>query len=236
MKGFLEFLKDVAWPRDCAVCGRPSDRPARHVCADCLMRLGFLPTSGLCRKCGRDAPGLDGEFLCEDCREHKPHFDRAVCALRFEGDARELVNGFKYRSQLYLRDDIVDFLEGAVLSRFRLDGVSCVVPVPGTRLHRWLRGYNQCDCLAAELAKRLGKPCRRLLQRIGSPRRQRGLPEAERRANAVGTFASKPCAGTPLVVDDVMTTGATLSDAARALKAAGAESVFCVAIARSIRV
>lgn len=200
------------------------------------MRLPFNPASGLCRKCGRDAPGFDGEFLCEDCRIHKPHFDRAVCAFRFEGDARELVNKFKFRGKIYLRDDFVDFLEAAAMARFRLEKISCVVPMPSVGVRRWLRGYNQCKYLAAALAGRLGKPCLGLLRRIGSPARQGGLTEEDRRKNAVGTFLSKPCSGTPLLVDDVMTTGSTLSEASRMLKLSGAESVFCIAIARSVRV
>ena len=61
------------------------------------MRLPFVPTDGLCRKCGRDAPGLNGEFLCSYCADElKPAFDRAGSALRFEGEARELVNAFKF--------------------------------------------------------------------------------------------------------------------------------------------
>ena len=236
MLRLLELLKDAAWPRTCEICSRPSDRPARHICSDCLMRLPFIPSSGLCRKCGRDAPGLDGEFLCDDCRIHKPHFDRAACALRFEGDARELVNKFKFRERIYLRDDLVDFLEAAAMARFRMEKISCVVPMPSTRLRRWLRGYNQCRYLAAALAKRLDKPCLELLRRIGTPARQGGLSEDERRVNVVGTFAAKRCSGIPLLVDDVMTTGSTLSEASRTLKAAGADSVFCIAVARSIRI
>lgn len=236
MLRLFELVKDAAWPRMCEICSRPSDRPARHICSDCLMRLPFAPTSGLCRKCGRDAPGLDGEFLCDDCRIHKPHFDRAVCALRFEGDARELVNRFKFRGRICLTDDLVDFLEAAAMSRFRLEKVTCVVPMPATRLRRWLRGYNQCRYLASSLAKRLGKPCLDLLWRIGAPARQGGLSEEDRRVNVLGTFAARRCSGIPLLVDDVMTTGSTLSEASRTLKSSGAEAVYSIAIARSVRV
>lgn len=236
MLRLLELLKDAAWPRTCEICSRTSDRPARHICSDCLMRLPFNPTSGLCRKCGRDAPGLDSEFLCDDCRMHKPHFDRAACEFRFEGEARELVHKFKFRGRIYLRDDLVDFLEAAAMARFRLEKVACVVPMPSTNVRRWLRGYNQCQYLASALAKRLGKPCLDLLRRTGTPVRQGGLSEEERRTNVIGTFVSKNCSGIPLLVDDVMTTGSTLSEASRTLKCAGAESVFCIALARSIRV
>lgn len=253
-----KFL-DLIWPRTCEVCGRPVDRPGRHLCSDCVMRLPFVPTDGLCRKCGRDAVGLDGEYLCDDCRQHRPHFDRAASVFRFEGEARELVNAFKFREKLYLRDDLVDFLEAAVRARFRVDEIACVMPIPSTLTHRLLRGYNQCAILAQALAKRLGKPYRPLLRRVGHPEKQGGLDEAARRENVIDTFAPTRSFRLPtpdcrlpvpdsrlstfdsrlsapvLVLDDIMTTGSTLSEAARTLKAAGVETVWTVSLARSIR-
>ena len=208
------------------------------------MRLPFVPTDGLCRKCGRDAIGLDGEYLCDDCRQHRPHFDRAASVFRFEGEARELVNGFKFREKLYLRDDFVDFLEATVRARFRVEEIACVTPIPSTVLHRWLRGYNQCAILARALAKRLGKPYRPLLRRIGHPEKQGGLDEAARRQNVVDTFAPRRSLITHhssfntspvLLLDDIMTTGSTLSEASRTLKAAGVRTVWTISLARSIR-
>lgn len=210
------------------------------------MRLPFVPRDGLCRQCGRDAAGLDGEFLCEDCRTHAPHFDRAACVFRFEGEARELVNAFKFRERLETRDDLVDFLEATVRARFRVEEIDCIVPIPSTVLHRWTRGYNQCALLAKPLAKRLGKPYQNLLKRVGRPKRQGGLGEKDRRENVVGTFKfkgdatflsreNKKTPSTILLLDDIMTTGSTLSEAAKTLKAAGIGRVWTIALARSIR-
>ena len=220
------------------------------------MRLPFMPRDGLCRKCGRDAAGLDGEFLCQDCRTHKPHFDRAASVFRFTGDARELVNAFKFRERLELRDDLVDFLEGLARAHFRVEEIDCVVPVPSTLGHRILRGYNQCAELAKPLAKRLGKPCLNLLKRVGCPKRQGGLGEAERRENVIDTFKCRPeikriilakkgtrhscrvkekSESTILLVDDIMSTGSMLSEAAKTLKEAGVGRVWTIALARSIR-
>ena len=242
----LGRLLDIVWPRQCEVCGSPSDRPGRHVCADCLNRLPFMPVDGCCRRCGRDAPGLDGEFLCEDCRAARPRFDRAAASLRFEGVARDMVNAFKFRNHLWLCADLADWLEAAVRTRFRVDEIDVVIPVPSTLGHRFDRGYNQCDYLARALARRLGLPFdAKTLRRVGSPRRQRGLSEADRRRNVAGTFACRRSVAarrygdegrpTVLVVDDVMTTGSTLSECAAALKEAGAGRVWCIALARSLR-
>lgn len=202
------------------------------------MRLPFLPHDGLCRRCGRNAIGHNGEFLCEDCHIYRPAFDRVASVFRFEREARELVNGFKFKEKLYLREDFVDFLEALARIHFKLEEIEAIVPMPSTIFHRWIRGFNQCEELAKPLAKRLGKPCVRLLKRIGDPKRQGGLSEVERRANVIDTFAVKNLARLPatvLLVDDIMTTGATLSEAARTLKNAGVKQVWGLTLARSVR-
>ena len=236
----IEAILDFIWPRRCAVCGKASDRPGRHVCSDCVNRLPFVPTDGCCRICGRAAEKLDGEFLCTDCRARRPSFDRAASALSFDGEARELVNGFKFRERLWLRDDFADWLEAAARVRFKVEEVDVVVPMPSTLPHRIDRGYNQCDYLGRALAKRLAKPYgRRALKRTGWPKRQGGLSEEDRRANVLGTFAVRTPEAvrgkTVLVVDDIMTTGSTLSECAAELKRVGATRVWCVTLARSFR-
>jgi len=205
-----------------------------------MNRIPFAPTDGCCRRCGRDAIGLDGEFLCNDCRVHRPHFDRAASALRFEAEARDLVNDFKHGRSLWLRDDLVDWLEGVLRARFRVEEIDLVVSVPSTFLHWWDRGYSPSAEIARPLAKRIGRPFGRLvMRRRGHPARQRGLDEEARRENVVGTFAvCRPSAvrgRTVLVVDDIMTTGATLSECAAELKRSGAERVWCATLARTAK-
>jgi len=236
----LAKLLDFIWPRTCEVCGEPADRPGRHVCSDCLNRLPFAPTDGCCRRCGRAAEKLDGEFLCSDCRAWHPAFDRAASALSFDMEARDMLNAFKFRNHHWLRNDLVDWLEAVTRARFKVDEVDLVVPMPSTLWHRLDRGYNQCEYLGRALAKRLGKPhASRVLRRKGRPKRQGGLLEEERRKNVIGTFAVRTPAAvqgkTVLVVDDIMTTGSTLSECAATLKAAGAARVWCVTVARSLK-
>ncbi len=231
---------DWIWPRTCAVCKRPVDRPGRHICSDCLNRLPFIATEGCCRLCGRSVEGLTGEYLCEDCRRNPPLFDRAGSALRFETETRELLHGYKFGRQVWLRDDLTEWLMATACARFDTAAIDLVLPMPLTWRHRIDRGYNQCDYLARGLAKKLDRRfLDSVLFRKGSPKRQSDLSEDARRINVIDTFAvrrSELVRGrTVLVVDDIMTTGSTLSECARALKAAGAWRVWCLTVARSVR-
>ena len=151
-----------------------------------------------------------------------------------------MILDFKFNRHLWIRDDLVDFLEAAVRVRFDVSSIDLVIPMPTTIIHRWDRGYNQCEPIARLLARRIGRRLDvRSLARCGSPKRQSSLTEQERRENAKGTFiVRRPRlirGRTILVVDDILTTGATMSDAARALKESGAARVWAATLARSIR-
>lgn len=236
----IGFLADLLWPRICPICNKICDRNGHHICTDCLMRLPLIPVVGLCRQCGRDIPSQRFEFLCDDCSCHHPSFDRAVSTLRFEGDARKLIHAFKFDEKIYLRNDLVDLLESAVRLRFKLDTIDCVTSIPLSMLRRWTRGYNQCDILARELARRLNLPYKSLLRRVGNPRQQGKLNEEARRKNVIDSFALARFVDlskikTVLLIDDIMTTGSTLSEAARILKSGGIKKVYAASLARSIR-
>ena len=111
--------------------------------------------------------------------------------------------------------------------------------MPTTVRHRLDRGCNPCEILASELARRIRRACRRVLVRQGDFERQGGLDEEARMENVKGTFAVRHPefvrGRTVLVVDDIMTTGATLAETAKTLKEAGASRVWSVTLARSVR-
>ena len=205
------------------------------------MRLPMLPVADSCAVCSATLVGGDGESVCEDCTlRSRPAFERSACALRYEGAARELVRRFKFRRAFHWRDDFADFMEAAVSSRFEAAAIDAVAPVPMAFWHRWNRGYSPAAILARALAARLERRYEGgALGRIGHPRRQSELPAAERRTNVIGTFAVRRPewvrGRTLLVVDDIMTTGATLSECARVLLAAGAERVWVATLARTPR-
>lgn len=228
---------DFAFPRFCPACHRRSDRFARHLCSDCLAGVA-LHEGAVCARCGAMPEGaVPRDFVCSACREKPPAFDMARSAAHFRGAVREMILSLKYGGATWLRDDLADLLEGCVRARFDFEAIDAVAPVPlhPSRLRK--RAYNQSALLGEALAARIGADFRpNMLERVRATSTQTRLGAARRRANVRDAFAAAEpewAAGrTVLLVDDVMTTGATLHECARILKSAGATRVWCATIAR----
>ena len=205
------------------------------LCRECLAQIEFLHAP-FCPSCGGEYEGYLA--VCPECVEH-PAFswDGAVCACAMKGLLKELLHSFKYQRQPELSRTLGDLAFLAAADR--LPRVDCVVPVPlhWTRLLR--RGFNQSALIARRLSVHLGVPAENLLKRTRSTGQQSKLTGAERRENLSGAFSIKDLPKVKnrviLLTDDVMTTGATLSEAASVLKKAGAEKVYVFALAKRQR-
>lgn len=241
MRRLLGGLLDLVYPRSCLVChGETDGDPPRHLCWECARRIRYQSNEAFCARCGRDIPGphADG-FVCTACRAHPPGFDLARSAAHFEGPARELVHGLKYYRADYLVPDLVDLLEACHSRHYAEERIDLVCPVPLHPARQRERQYNQAALLAGELADRLGLPCfGDLLVRTRDTPTQTHLGADARRANVRGAFEIHSVLSdwvegrTVLLLDDVMTTGATLSEAAHALRAAGAARILALTVAR----
>lgn len=237
-------LLDLFWPRRCEICAAASDREGSYVCSRCLMRIPFISPDESCEVCGavvtglKDVPGQ----VCGECRSSRSRvrrFDLSAAAVRFEDAARRMVLDFKFHSGIYLADDFAEWMTAAADARFDTSQIDvvCSMPIPlKTRLDR---GYNQSEYLGRRVADRIDRTFDGgILKRVGHPKRQSALGAEERIENVAGTIkVAKPCSvkgRTVLVVDDIMTTGASLSECARMLKKAGAWRVWTLCLARAI--
>jgi ComF family protein len=179
---------------------------------------------------------LDETGRCALCRLGLRGFDAVYSYGSYEGTLRQLVHLFKYSGVRPLGKTFGRFLDQALPRETTFD---VIVPMPIHWFKKWQRGFNQSDILAREIGKKWNVPVRSVIRRKKATRPQAGLTNAKRRANMQGAFKmmrGKPLAGMRvLLVDDVVTTGATASACARVLKRAGAAHVALLALARTDR-
>jgi ComF family protein len=179
---------------------------------------------------------LDASGRCALCRGNLQGFDAAYSFGAYEGALRELIHLFKYGRIRTLARPLAGHLVSAFPREERFDAI---VPMPLHWFRRWQRGFNQSALLAREIGRRCALPVVHAVRRRRATRPQAGLSNARRRVNVAGAFS--PARGRSvrglrvLLVDDVMTTGATASACARALKNAGASYVAVLALARADR-
>jgi ComF family protein len=232
-RGLLHLL----YPGACAACGRPLPAEQAHFCAACHATLTADPHP-VCPRCagtvGPFVPLADG---CTRCRDVSLHFESALRLGPYDGRLRELVLRMKHGSGEGLAELLGLLWAEQAGTRLRALGATAVVPVPLHWRRRWARGYNQSEALARALAGHLGVPCRpRWLRRVRHTPMQTRQAPSQRPRNVRDAFRARPgaCAGqVVLLVDDVLTTGSTASEAARALHAAGAARVVVAVLARA---
>jgi len=179
---------------------------------------------------------LDESGRCALCRMGLRGFDAVYSYGSYEGTLRQLVHLFKYGGVRPLARPFGRFMIQALPRDASFD---VIVPMPLHWFKQWQRGFNQADLLAREIGNKWGVPVRNLIRRRRATSPQAGLTNAKRRANVRGAFRiarGKPLQGMRvLLVDDVVTTGATASACARVLKRAGAAHVALLALARTDR-
>lgn len=241
VREFTAWAKDAAFnavlPAHCASCGKSVDAPGR-LCGSCWQDVSFIGAPH-CACCGIpfELP-QDGTALCGPCMDNPPEFSRARSVFMYEGVGRDMVLAFKMADRTWLSKSLADWLvrAGSAL----LGDADVIVPVP---LHRWRlfhRRYNQSAMLATAVARQSGVSLSvDLLQRVRHTPPQSRLGASERRQNVRGAFRLRPgredvVAGRRvLLLDDVLTTGATASACVQALRGVGAVDVDVLTLARA---
>jgi ComF family protein len=225
------------FPDDCRVCGNALSEISRvPICSACLNGAEPLTADFFCLTCRTpflNAFVLDSDGRCPLCRLGVNRFDEAYCFGAYEGTLKTLIHMFKYAGVRPLSGPLGRLLAAALPLEKKWDAI---VPMPLHWWKRWQRGFNQSELLARELARRTQLPVVRALRRRKNTAVQAGLSHAARRQNVAGAFKPSRVGGIEgrklLLVDDVMTTGATVNAAAAALKRDGAANVTVLTLAR----
>jgi ComF family protein len=233
-------LFQLVYPAVCHACAEPVPDARSHFCHSCF--LAFTTDShSVCPRCaGTIGPYAFVEGGCPRCREETFHFERAVRLGPYDGLLRQLILRCKHQAGETLAEVLGEVWAGQAGPRIRESNPQVVVPVPLHWWRRWARGYNQSEAMARTLAAGLSLPFfPTVLRRVrNTPHQTRQTPSA-RRDNVRNAFVVRskvPIAGkTVLLVDDVLTTGSTASEAARALRGAGAQRVVVAVLAHSVR-
>lgn len=218
-----ERLLSYLFPPRCVLCGRPGQWPCHDLCVACEASLPVLPGGALC---------CEVSSTDSHCR---PPCDRSFAVCAYASPVDTLIHALKYGGQLAI-GRVLGLLLARRASKFGLQlDVDCLFPVPLHPRRYAQRGFNQSAEIARFAAGALALPVApRLAVRRSDTRSQVGLAPADRHANLQGAFAAGlgPVRGRRIViVDDVITTGSTVAELARALKQAGAATidVWCVA-------
>lgn len=219
---------DLVYPRACLACETPVTDGS--LCDNC--RHGLLDDPhAKCPRCASTiGPNLPAANECSKCRGQSFAFDRVIRLGPYEGIRREIILKLKHSQYENLTEVVGELWAEYARPRLSEERIAAVVPVPLHWRRRWQRGYNQADVLAEAWAKTIDVPLQsRCLRRVRRTEMQTLLTATARRDNVRGAFQARTNPNlngkTILLVDDVMTTGATASEAAKALKQAGVNRV-----------
>jgi ComF family protein len=226
-------VQAVIWPPTCVLCGGAGQHPTLDLCTACE---ADLPRNvPACSVCAQPLSDANTALPCGACLRRPPRFDATYCPFRYAYPVDRLVQAIKYRGAVAPGRVLGELVARGVQQRNEaLPGILVPVPLGQQRFRQ--RGYNQAIELGRWLEKRLGIPMRTdLVARIRETGEQALLDRRERRKNIRGAFAvlRELPAMHVAVIDDVITTGSTVSELTRVLKQAGAKRVEVWAVARA---
>lgn len=225
-------LLDILFPKFCINCRTFGS----YVCSNCFVYMTFAET-GFCTVCQK--PAIGG-LTHPKCRGDSA-LEGVFSSLVYQGMVKKLIYQFKYPPHVtHLQALLIDFFSEGLIQQEQcyrvLQSAECLIPIPlhATKLRK--RGYNQAKLLADGLGKRFGIPVIDCLIRVKNTKTQVGLTQKERLENSKDAFSIKKVFvneqyNNVLLVDDVVTTGATLQEASKVLKKAGVQQVWGITLA-----
>lgn len=226
LKMILESFINIVYPPICVTCNKPNNLKGNRglICHECYYKIKrHIPP--FCIKCGRGLDSLEGisNGICRGCAKKHYYFDRSYSVCAYNEPLKELIHRFKYNYKLQYKTVFESLLKEFLESFNALRDIDMIIPIPLHPVKLREREYNQSYILAVIVSQILQKPVvSDILFRIRNTKPQIDLKEEARINNVIGCFTVKNGGKLQskriLLIDDVLTTGMTLSEAARALK------------------
>lgn len=233
-------ILDLVYPPHCCLCKKPlehhSESPPEGLCPECLSLI-LTNTPPFCLRCSRHLETPDQSSYCHICQRHEHIFDFAWCACLYTPPMSDLIHRFKYSDQTFLQflfsRLLINFIINNQLDIYQFD---YLIPLPLSATRTRERGYNQSELLARHIARHFNLPLEtKILRKSRHCRPQVSLSEKDRWTNIRGAFTIKNSKTlqnkSVLIIDDLLTTGASASEAAGILKASGAATVGILTLA-----
>lgn len=233
---FFDKILDIVFPNNfkCIFCGNEiSASKPPYVCENCLKTLPFIKGK-VCLRCGE--PVFSMSDYCIKCKDNVRFFNIARAPFLYDKPVSTLIHGFKYKNQKYTFESLAKFMTACYLENgFNAE---VVIPVPSSQKRLKERGYNQAELLSEQLAKQLNLKLETdVLIKIKHTKPQTTLNFFERQKNLIGSFdvqnVEKIKGKNILLVDDVLTTGATINYCSEILKLSKVNKVFVLTLART---
>lgn len=211
----FDSILDLVFPRKCIFCGK------------------VIKRNDICNECREKLPYTKGDEITQKL----PYVSACVSPLFYENEVREAFLRYKFSNEQAYAAKFGRFMADCVKNNLDYEGIDVISCVPLSKKRFRKRGYNQSRLLAKEISERLGIPEEELLRKIkDNPAQSKTKSSKERLINVAGVYSMQKGADverkTVLLVDDIVTTGATIAECARILRRAGAERVFAVTYAR----
>lgn len=230
-------IAQLVFPSTCVVCGETPEA-GDYSCESCLSKLDLLRSQPACPSCAASpGPHMSPLGRCGTCRGSKLHFDATVRVAPYTEEMTALIQRFKYRGAEYLDKFLADLMcRSLSLASWRSE-IEALVPVPSHWFRKLTTGFHVTEALVRQAARQLHTPRLCVLERVRLDPHQVGLSLPQRIQNVKGSFrlkrGAKVANASICVIDDVMTSGATLNEVARVLKEAGAARVWNLILARA---
>ena len=222
-----KFIKENLFPLSFTCDGCGIETFEGNLCPDCLKNTTFNDKN-TCPICGRKVVRRE---ICIECKAKPPLFEYAMSALIYEGTAVKLIHKFK-NGDAYLKEYFADLIVAKLDDFLQIDYIAYV---PMTKKAEFKRGYNQSKLLAEAISKRINVPVTDVIEKVKDTEAQKALSGKERAKNLEGSFKAKSKNAlldkTVLLVDDILTTGATADAICMNLFRAGAMRVYLATIA-----